>query len=269
MLEDRHNQWKHKQLSSFCDKIFVNRTFQRVIDIPDRTTVSYLCLNTWKTMFIQQIKERNTDDKAFNIAFKNIHGVLAINNSIFAHWILHQCSSFSKTLKLWNICVTNDHGYVPLVVNTSRSFPHSWVTNVFVTRLTRRVSLVAQELLTLPENLSPPPVLSEVLVTRSLVLCVFFVDRCLSFCPFSFGHYVVCPSSIYGFWLPLWYLQTPPLPFSTPWWQVQRFYILHMIYPSLHSTVLRRHRLLGPSHLTFQPHCVIWVQTTRDGIGNV
>ena len=26
---------------------------------------------------------------------------------------------------LWNICVTNDHGYVPLVVNTSRSFPHS------------------------------------------------------------------------------------------------------------------------------------------------
>jgi hypothetical protein len=26
-------------------------------------------------------------------------------------------------------------------------------------------------------------------------------------CPFSFGHCVVC-SSIYGFWLPLWYLQT-------------------------------------------------------------
>ena len=26
---------------------------------------------------------------------------------------------------LWNICVTNDHGYVPLVANTSRSFPHS------------------------------------------------------------------------------------------------------------------------------------------------
>jgi hypothetical protein len=25
---------------------------------------------------------------------------------------------------------------------------------------------------------------------------------------FSFGHCVVCPSSIYGFWLSLWYLQT-------------------------------------------------------------
>jgi hypothetical protein len=60
-----------------------------------------------------------------------------------------------------------DHGYVPIVVNTSRSFP------------------------------------------RSLVIYVCFVDRCLSFCTFSFGHCVVCSSSMYGFWLPLWYLQTP------------------------------------------------------------
>ena len=29
-----------------------------------------------------------------------------------------------------------------------------------------------------------PPVLSGVRVTRSLVLCVCFVDRCLSFCTF-------------------------------------------------------------------------------------
>ena len=33
-------------------------------------------------------------------------------------------------------------------------------------------------------------------------------SSCLSFCTFSFGHCVVCSSSIYGFWLPLWYLQT-------------------------------------------------------------
>ena len=38
---------------------------------------------------------------------------------------------------LWNICVANDHGYVPLVVNTSRSFLHSWLVTRFVTRLTR------------------------------------------------------------------------------------------------------------------------------------
>jgi hypothetical protein len=102
----------------------------------------------------------------------------------------------------------NDHGYVPLVVNTSRSFPHSRLITGFVTRLTRRVPLVEQELLTLPEHLSSPPVFTRVRVTRSLVLYVCFVDRCLFFCTFSFGHCVVYSSSIYGFWLPIWYLQT-------------------------------------------------------------
>ena len=34
-------------------------------------------------------------------------------------------------------------------------------------------------------------------VTRSLVLYVCFVDHCLSFCTFSFGHCVVCSSTIY------------------------------------------------------------------------
>ena len=77
---------------------------------------------------------------------------------------------------LWNICVTNDHGYFPLVTDTSRSFPHSWLITGFATRLTRRVPLVEQEQLTLPQHLSLPPVLSGVRVTRSLLLCVCFVD---------------------------------------------------------------------------------------------
>ena len=51
--------------------------------------------------------------------------------------------------QLWNICVTNDRGYAPFVVNTSRFFPHSWLISGFVTRLTRRVPLVEQGLLTL------------------------------------------------------------------------------------------------------------------------
>ena len=56
--------------------------------------------------------------------------------------------------------------------------------------LTRLAPLVEQTLLILPEHLSSPPVFSGVCVTRSLVLCVCFVDRCLSFCPFCFGHCV-------------------------------------------------------------------------------
>ena len=68
--------------------------------------------------------------------------------------------------------------------------------------------LVEQKLLILPEHPSSPPVFNGVRVTRYLVLCVCLVDRCLSFCTFTFGHFVVCSSSIYEFWLPLWYLQT-------------------------------------------------------------
>ena len=82
-------------------------------------------------------------------------------------------------------------------------FPHSWLITWFLTRLTRRVPL-----LTFPEHLSSHPVVSKVRVTRYLVLYVCFVDRCLSLCAFSFGHCVVCSSSIDGFWLPLWYRQT-------------------------------------------------------------
>ena len=52
------------------------------------------------------------------------------------------------------------------------------------------------------------PVFSGISATRSSVLCVCFIERCLFFCPFSFGHCFVSPSSIYGFWLPLWYFQT-------------------------------------------------------------
>ena len=61
------------------------------------------------------------------------------------------------------------------------------------------MSIVEQELNALPEHLSSPPVVGGVCVTRSLVLSVCFVDRCLSFCTFSLGHCVVCSSSIYGF----------------------------------------------------------------------
>jgi hypothetical protein len=44
-----------------------------------------------------------------------------------------------------------------------------------------------------------PGPFSGVRVTRYLVLCVYFVDRCLSFCTFSFDHCLVCSYSIYGF----------------------------------------------------------------------
>jgi hypothetical protein len=66
-----------------------------------------------------------------------------------------------------------------------------------------RVSIYPLVSLTILEHLSSPPVFCEVRFTRSLVLCAWFVY----ICPFVLFHCVVCSSSIYGFWLPLWYLQ--------------------------------------------------------------
>jgi hypothetical protein len=97
----------------------------------------------------------------------------------------------------------------PPICSTCRSFPHSWLINGFVTRLSRRVPLVSGAETAYP-SAAPEvtPVISGVRVTRSLVLCVCSVYRCLSLFPFYFGHCVFYSSSMYGFWLPLWYLQT-------------------------------------------------------------
>jgi len=39
-------------------------------------------------------------------------------------------------------------------------------------------------------------------------LCNILISFFFFICPFSFGHCIIYPSSIYDFWLPLWYLQT-------------------------------------------------------------
>jgi hypothetical protein len=74
----------------------------------------------------------------------------------------------------------------PRICSTCRKhFPvlSLFMTNTWsITRLTRRVAIVEQELLTLLE----------------IVLCSFVL--------FSFGQSVVCSFSICGFRLPLWYL---------------------------------------------------------------
>ena len=65
---------------------------------------------------------------------------------------------------------------------------------------------VEQELLIFLEHLNSPLVFCGVRVVRSLVfLCSDLQIVVCSFVPFTFGHCVVCPSSIYSFLLPLWY----------------------------------------------------------------
>jgi hypothetical protein len=59
-------------------------------------------------------------------------------------------------------------------------YPNDGLTGSWI-RMKLQVQVVEQELLTLPEHLSSSPVFSGVRATRSLVLCVCFVDRFLSF----------------------------------------------------------------------------------------
>jgi hypothetical protein len=84
----------------------------------------------------------------------------------------------------------------PRICSTSRFVPYLWLITGFVTRLTRRVSLVDQELPTYPEHM---------IFSFMCWYCTLLFVPC---CSFSFAQYVVCFSSIYGFWMPLWYLPT-------------------------------------------------------------
>ena len=79
---------------------------------------------------------------------------------------------------------------------------HKWPRIGLITGFVTRLTLVEQELPTLPKQLSSPPVFSGVRVARSLVLCVWFVDRCLSFflwplCYLSFFDLRILITSLY------------------------------------------------------------------------
>ena len=131
------------------------------------------------------------------IAFFFIYPVQSVHITINIYF-------YSRRLILWFISQLSlsDHVsklLVLLVANnewpefTSPCFPHSWLVIGFVRRVntmgaTRGVGT------TYPSRAHEfTPVFSGVRV-----------------CPFSFGHCIVCPSSIYGFWLPIWYLQILP-----------------------------------------------------------
>jgi hypothetical protein len=72
----------------------------------------------------------------------------------------------------FEISVSHTTTCVPLVVSTSWSFTHSWLVTGFVTRVARRMPLLEQELLTIPEHLCSPLVFSGFCVSRSVFLCV-------------------------------------------------------------------------------------------------
>jgi hypothetical protein len=99
---------------------------------------------------------------------------------------------------------------------------------------------VEQELLTLPKHLISLPVVSGFRVTRFLVLCVCFAYRRLCFCTFSFGHCVVNSSSIYGFWLTLWYLQTLLMEFvERGWTRIDNYHYITTLSTGIYCNIIQ------------------------------
>ena len=81
------------------------------------------------------------------------------NLNMFSHPTFPLITNFNQIKKIrhlsWplrNICVTNDYEYAPFVKITIWSFFHSWLVTGFVTRVTRQMPHVEQELLTLTEH---------------------------------------------------------------------------------------------------------------------
>jgi len=123
-------------------------------------------------------------------------------------------------LQNWVVDVLMITDIIPFVV--IRLFHHSWLTTRFVTR---QVTLVEQEIRTLPEHLNSSWVFSGVCISRSLLLCVVFCGSLFVLLSFLFCYCIVC-LLIYGFWLPLWCVQTS-LAISCPHFELRRWELVH------------------------------------------
>jgi hypothetical protein len=107
------------------------------------------------------------------------------NRPVTSYWqtLSHKVVSFKPTkLTIWKVYSKywpTTRQFLPMSHKNNLKFLHKVQDHREKTKFdSRRVSLVEQELLTLPEYPSSPSVFSGVRVTRSLVLCVMF---CRSF----------------------------------------------------------------------------------------
>ena len=76
---------------------------------------------------------------------------------------------------------------------------------VLMKKITRRVPLVEQELLSFLKHLYSYTIFSGICTAQYVVFCVMPY-----LFPFSFWYCIVCSFKIYGYWIPLLHLQTVP-----------------------------------------------------------
>jgi hypothetical protein len=137
-----------------------------------------------------------------------------IRECVFGSWelLLTRLQNYSAAIKKcewltksWDIsCSTFDVVFNLLYVEAqfveAHDFHIRWCSCQLT--VTRRPGVTSRTgTAKLSEHMISPPVFSGIRVAQSLVVW-------LMFCTFTFGHCVVCSSSINGLWLPLYYLQT-------------------------------------------------------------
>ena len=153
--------------------VFYCPCFRNGIADPAIVYCSFLCLNGSES--------ESASAQVFILLF--IYLCIAVGdpvyiNSSVAVWSLSFIGWVNWSTILYLDKTTDDKlpTYVnPLTyVRISLSFPHSWLITGFVTRLTQQVPLVEQELLTLLEHLSSPPVFSGVRVSFFLSYSDYF-----------------------------------------------------------------------------------------------
>jgi hypothetical protein len=90
---------------------------------------------------------------------------------------------------------------------------------------------------TIPKHWSSPPGFSGACVAQSVVFCVMFCRSLFALLLFfSLGHCVVCPSAIYGFWLPLRRFQISPKNHKNNKYRNWRHFISVAIFPEAKQT---------------------------------
>jgi hypothetical protein len=121
--------------------------------------------------------------------------------TLFMVSIIHNYISVSVVIA---IILSHDHRYVPFVVITILFFPHSWLITGFVTRVTRRVLHVEQELLIQSFYwTSCCSIFSFLCSVLKFIVCHFVVFFLLAillsvlslslWCFLSFSHSIICP----------------------------------------------------------------------------
>jgi hypothetical protein len=111
-------------LCVFCRLLFVLLYFffWPLIEVVKRQE-NYLFLSSGKSWFNLFISIMYVKRMMYQL-FRHLI-IMFIFIRLNVSWSITRSSPWLGWL-LWNICVTNDHWYV-LLVNTSQSFPHSWL----------------------------------------------------------------------------------------------------------------------------------------------